>query len=112
VQRSTTCSNCLSIKAEYICDKCQSDYCLECYQTIHAARALQHHRRTPINNKLSEILLCQIHQDEKLKYWRHICKKPVCNDCLLHEHKNHTYILVNKAAQQLETKVSIRIFSS
>jgi hypothetical protein len=96
MQHSPMCSNCDLSQSEYICDICQTHYCSEFYQTIHAARALQTHQKISINQKLSEIRLCNTHKDKKLKYWCEECHIPVCSDCLLIEHKDHTYNLINK----------------
>jgi len=103
------CSNCETTTAEYICDKCQENYCLECYQTTHAPRALQNHQKIFINKNVSGIPLCEIHTDVKLKYWCQKCHRSVCSDCLLIEHKDHPYNLINKAANELQTKVYIDI---
>jgi len=103
------CSNCETSPAVYLCNKCSNEYCLECFQTIHAAPALRNHPKTSIDEKISGILLCEIHTDEKVKYWCQQCQIPVCSDCLLFEHKDHTYNLIDKASKELETKVFIYI---
>jgi hypothetical protein len=114
MQRSTVCSNCETSPAEYICDRCQTDYCyycLNCYTTVHAPRALQNHRKTSIDKKNPAILFCKLYSGEQLKYWCQECHTSVCSDCLLNEHKDHSYNLINKTAKELETKVNYEDFS-
>ncbi len=77
---------------------------------MHTPRALQNHRVVDISEKLPEIASCQTHTDEKLKYWCHGCDTLVCRDCLLFEHKEHNYALMDHVARELKSKVSIQFY--
>jgi hypothetical protein len=110
MQREIMCSNCdPATNAEYLCNMCQNHYCSECYKIIHAPRALQNHQRTSLNKKVPDILPCQIHTDEKRKYWCLECNTPVCSDCLLAEHKDHPNSLIHKVTNDFKEKVNIHI---
>ena len=105
------CSNCYSNTAVYWCDRCGNSYCSECSTIVHAPPALQNHRPVAINEKLPEIASCLTHTDEKLKYWCHACDILVCRDCLLFEHKEHHYALMDQVARKLKSEVSFQFCS-
>jgi ribosome-binding protein aMBF1 (putative translation factor) len=44
------------------------------------------------------------HSDEKLKYWCKQCEVLVCRDCLLFQHKDHTFSSLKEAASEAKTK--------
>ncbi len=109
MKHSPVCSICESSTAECRCNKCQMYYCSKCYEDIHSKGAFQNHSRTSINDKSSEIILCDKHPDEKLKHWCQDCRTLVCSDCLLYEHKGHKSNLINQGSKELEIKVYISI---
>jgi hypothetical protein len=113
VQRSNLCTNCDLVAAEYACDKCENEnFCSECYQKVHTiSRIMQKHQRVPFGEKPPEVIPCDTHKDEKLKYWCCRCNTPICRDCLLFLHKDHPYELIDKVAKEFETKVSISSIS-
>ncbi len=94
--------------AEHACDKCTNEkFCLECYQTVHTSSVEQKHQQLPIGVKLQELVPCRTHQDEKLEYWCDRCNLLSCPDCVLLEHKDHTYVFINEEAKGFEIKVNI-----
>ncbi|CAF1259758.1 unnamed protein product [Rotaria sp. Silwood1] len=104
---SILCGNCHAIASKYWCNNCTNSYCEQCSQRIHNMSAFQHHEPTILKEKSFELMLCEKHQDEKLKYWCLKCERSVCSDCLLNEHKDHQYELIYKIAKDFETKVNI-----
>ncbi|CAF0872985.1 unnamed protein product [Adineta steineri] len=107
IRKSTQCSNCHTVMGEYGCDKCENEtFCSECYQTVHTPRVMQKHQQIPINERQVEIIFCSVHLDEKVKYWCTTCRTFVCTDCILLEHKDHQYNLINKIAKELEIKMT------
>jgi hypothetical protein len=96
------------VVAEHACDRCTNEkFCLECYQTVHAPPVMQRHQQLSIGENLQEPVPCRIHQDEKLKYWCCRCNLLSCPDCVLLEHKDHPYVLINGEAKEFEIKVNI-----
>jgi hypothetical protein len=96
------------VVAEHVCDSCTNEkFCLKCYQIVHAPPMMQKHQRLPIGDKLQELAPCRTHQDEKLKYWCRRCNLLICRDCILFEHKDHPYVLINEEAKEFEINVSI-----
>ncbi len=112
IQRSNLCTNCHLAVAECICDTCKNEkLCSECYQTEHTSCIMQKHQKLSNDKKLPEMVPCSTHKDEKLKFWCRSCNILVCRDCLLLEHRDHTYASINDVAKEVETKVSISCFS-
>jgi tripartite motif-containing protein 56 len=96
------------VVAEHACDRCPNEkFCLGCYQIVHAPPVMQRHQQFSIGEKLQELAPCRTHPDEKLKYWCHRCNLLICRDCVLFEHKDHSYVLINDEAKGFEIKVSI-----
>jgi hypothetical protein len=111
-QRSKLCDNCHLVVAEYACNTCKNElFCSKCFQTVHALSVMQKHQGLSIGENLSEMVPCEIHIDEKLKYWCRGCNILICRDCLLFEHKDHKYALIIDVAKELETKVSTSFIS-
>ena len=59
--------------------------------------------------KPPDSVLCSIHPDEKLKYWCSDHQIAVCRDCLLFEHKDHKYALIDQVAKGVVTEVKMVI---
>ncbi|UJR09041.1 hypothetical protein I4U23_013290 [Adineta vaga] len=104
---SIQCSNCSSTKSEHWCNECSKNYCAECSNTIHTMRPFRDHHILSIREKPSELFACEKHTDEKLKYWCQKCAQFVCSDCLLNEHKDHSYVVIQKIAKELQTKINV-----
>ena len=60
----------------------------------------------PLSMKPSDPLPCSLHPDEKLKYWCFEHEIAVCSDCLLVEHKEDKYALIEKVAKDVSTEVN------
>ena len=67
---------------------------------------MQKHQRLSIDERLPEMTPCETHPKKQLEYWCYTCKKLICIDCLLFNHKDHTYALKDDVAKELETQVS------
>ena len=108
------CSNCLSANAKIWCDDCKNNYCSKCSETIHALPAFKSHGIDGKPMEKTVIVSCEKHPDEKLKYWckGETCQTLICRDCLLFEHKNHEYTVMEDVINQLTAKVrkTIRLY--
>lgn len=78
---------------------------MPCCQQIHEIKAFENHQIVPIKQKPIELLSCEIHTDEKLKYWCLQCNSIVCSDCLLNAHYDHPYTLISRLANDLHQEV-------
>lgn len=110
IQRSTQCSNCLSSAAEYGCDKCENErFCSECYHNVHIPRIMQKHQRVSLAETASEMIACELHRDEKLKYWCQTCGTLICSDCKHLKHHDHQHDFLFNVTKEFEVKVSTQV---
>lgn len=88
------------------CGDCNGCYCAMCSQSLHQIVALARHRPMPLSTKPPDPVLCSVHSDEKLKYWCFTHEIAICRDCLLFEHKDETYALIDQVAKDVSAKVN------
>ena len=50
---------------------------------------------------------CKDHPDQRVKYWCLACARSLCAECILLEHKNHSFELISAVAGKVKDKVSI-----
>lgn len=52
-------------------------------------------------------LYCSVHATENLKYFCYSCETPVCNECLIVDHKGteHRYEIISEAEKHMRTEV-------
>ena len=96
------CDNCDENEGINWCDKCAFHYCESCTKSVHSSKALQSHTIIPSVEKVQSF--CMDHLDEKFKYWCKQCEVLVCRDCLLFQHKDHTFLPLKEAASEAKTK--------
>ncbi|CAF1619038.1 unnamed protein product [Adineta ricciae] len=108
------CFECETVTASYWCAKCEKNFCSKCNETLHTSRTGRTHQRVPIADKPSEVALCGLHPDEKLKYWCETCETVICNDCQKFMHITHTVSLTNDTTAKLQEKIesSLQIHES
>ncbi|CAF3992518.1 unnamed protein product [Rotaria sordida] len=70
---------------------------------------MQKHQRLSIDEKLPEMMLCETHPKKELEYWCYTCRKLICIDCLLFNHKDHRYASKDDVAKELETQIYIHL---
>ncbi len=109
-ETSCKCSDCLTADAEFWCDNCNNNYCSVCCTEVHKRRVFSNHRTTTIKEKSLKIIRCQIHDNQIIKYWCHICETLVCMDCVMLEHKNHKCALIETAAKEISIEVNIQLY--
>ncbi|CAF3754566.1 unnamed protein product [Rotaria sp. Silwood1] len=112
VQDLNRCTNCHSAHAIYACNKCENEnFCSSCYETVHAAPVMQKHQRLFSHENPPETIPCITHPKKSLEYWCSKCSTLICIDCLLFQHKDHNYILLDDAIQGFKTKINIDLQS-
>ena len=92
------------------CEDCSTLICQTCVSLHHKIAVFQKHTVVTVNEpkaaaSLEKHASCLIHTGQKLKYLCTRCSEMVCPECLLLAHKNHDYIMVDKARHSLETKM-------
>ncbi|CAF3716439.1 unnamed protein product [Rotaria sp. Silwood1] len=112
IEELNRCTNCRMVKAKYACNKCENEnFCSSCYETVHTPPVMQKHQRLSKDEKPPEAIPCIIHPKKSLEYWCLICSKLICIDCLLFQHKDHNYILLDDVIQGFKTKININLQS-
>ena len=92
------------------CEDCNTLICQTCVSLHHKIAVFQKHNVVTVNEpkavaSLKKHASCLIHAGQKLNYLCTRCSEMVCPECLLLAHKNHDYIMVDKARHNLETKM-------
>ncbi|XP_070521776.1 B-box type zinc finger protein ncl-1 isoform X2 [Cardiocondyla obscurior] len=83
------CSDC----ANFLCPNCNTAHqfmrCFEHHKVIAFEDLKQSNEAIPIHKPI----FCENHPTENMKFYCHTCQEPICNECLLVEHKapEHQY---------------------
>ncbi|XP_035662104.1 E3 ubiquitin-protein ligase TRIM37-like [Branchiostoma floridae] len=97
------CDNCEEEVANHGCVPCEEFLCDECACAHRRGKRTRGHevigvaelKEQLINKtgllKSRSLPICPKHEDEKLKFYCETCKHPICRDCTVLQHKNHTY---------------------
>lgn len=89
------CSDC----ANFLCPNCNTAHqfmrCFENHHVVTFEELSNSHEAIPIHKPI----FCEIHPAENMKFFCLSCQVPVCNDCLLKEHKapEHHYERMSEA---------------
>jgi hypothetical protein len=108
----TMCCNCHSVKATLWCTTCKTCYCSPCYKLIHSLPALATHVSIPVDQKSVVFNRCVEHPLEELRFWcnKYTCKKLVCCDCIILQHKGHSCTQMIDVAQEKTKEVRIEFY--
>ena len=99
------------------CEDCDAMICQQCAALHEKLASLRRHHvvekpkedrkdeTTTSLEKQDTYSTCLRHSDEKLKYLCTTCSELVCPECLLFDHKDHQFSLVEEARHSLETKM-------
>ncbi|GAB1861493.1 Brain tumor protein [Camponotus japonicus] len=83
------CSDC----ANFLCPNCNTAHqfmrCFEHHKVVAFEDLKQSNEAIPIHKPI----FCECHPAENMKFYCHTCQEPICNECLLVEHKapEHQY---------------------
>ncbi|XP_032671270.1 B-box type zinc finger protein ncl-1-like isoform X2 [Odontomachus brunneus] len=83
------CSDC----ANFLCPNCNTAHqfmrCFESHKVVAFEDLKQSKEAIPIHKPI----FCECHPAENMKFYCHTCQEPICNECLLVEHKapEHQY---------------------
>ncbi|XP_029667925.1 B-box type zinc finger protein ncl-1-like [Formica exsecta] len=100
------CSDC----ANFLCPNCNTAHqfmrCFEHHKVVAFEDLKQSNEAIPIHKPI----FCECHPAENMKFYCHTCQEPICNECLLVEHKapEHQYErLTDVEPRQKEELVSL-----
>ncbi|CAH1243701.1 TRIM56 [Branchiostoma lanceolatum] len=111
-----------------VCGLCESggeakSYCVECAELLcdgciglhQRIKALKGHQLISIEEVRSGTGLkaakprtqpCRLHEDESLKFYCETCGEAVCRDCIMVEHKDHSYTHLAKASAGIKQELA------
>jgi hypothetical protein len=99
------CDHCKQILSEFFCETCSKNYCTICLKLEHDINQFETHQiNILITNNNNSNNFCLEHNEEKLKYWCNECGQLVCSDCLLFNHKQHSFILLQDIADKTKNE--------
>ena len=89
------------------CNSCcdfMCEFCVTAHKRINATKdhqilSLEEVRRLG-SKALKKPALCSKHREETLKLFCQTCQKPICRDCTIVDHRDHTYNFVSEVADK------------
>lgn len=115
------CSFCIlnggDIVASAQCLTCNDFLCPECADHRHRSTTITfHHRVVPLVEVMSgkhtdeirskQRITCSDHKTEDLRYFCETCDVPICRDCIVLGHKNHTCVTPSDAKAKMEATLN------
>ena len=98
-------------KASLYCDKCEANYCEECWKVVHSFGGIQKHSPLPILQK-NNIKYCSTHLHKQMKFYCVPCDQLLCSLCFLDNHyindrisKNHLVEPIDKAGEDIKKRM-------
>ena len=96
----------------HFCSDCRNYLCDECASQLHKKlRIYRGHKVFPISEvdaatlQSFRVQYCSLHEGEVLKLYWETCEKVVCRDCVLVDHRLHSYKFVQVARKQIEAEI-------
>ena len=114
------CTNCSSkLPSVAFCHQCSEYICTKCVEAHKHMRQFSTHKVVSIESLrtassfpvVEKEVHCSKHRDEKLKLYCYDCRKLVCRDCVLIDHKDHMYKFVEEAASQCKFEIMKKVES-
>lgn len=113
---SLVCTSCKSKeKAISRCNDCANFLCASCDNAHRFMRCFEDHqvvmlvveKSSDTVEKIHKPLYCSVHVSENLKYFCYSCEIPVCNECLIVDHKatEHRYEIISEAEKHMRSEM-------
>ncbi|XP_058058696.1 B-box type zinc finger protein ncl-1 [Anopheles bellator] len=97
------CNDC----ANFLCDSCEyAHQHMRCFED-HKVVQLNDLRKSAEKVAIHKPLYCSVHTTENLKYFCFNCQTPVCNECLIGDHKgsDHNYQIISEAEKPMRQEL-------
>ncbi|XP_055911928.1 brain tumor protein isoform X2 [Eupeodes corollae] len=97
------CNDC----ANFLCGGCDNAHkYMRCFEN-HEVVKLEDLQKTTEKVTIHKPLFCNVHTSENLKYYCHNCQIPLCNDCLIADHKSseHHYEMIGHAEKEVRLHI-------
>uniref|UniRef100_A0A182PA16 B box-type domain-containing protein n=1 Tax=Anopheles epiroticus TaxID=199890 RepID=A0A182PA16_9DIPT len=110
------CTSCKSKEmAISRCNDCANFLCISCEYAHQHMRCFEDHKVVQLDDlrksaekvAIHKPLYCTVHAMENLKYYCFNCQTPVCNECLIGEHKgnDHNYHIISEAEKPMRQEL-------
>jgi len=101
------CPECEIRDGEITCLKCEENLCQICDQKRHLKGKMTRHIRYPYQGLETLSRYCSIkdHEDIPLKLYCNTCLKPICSTCVIEEHKQHLWISIQLASENIKMEI-------
>ena len=112
--KSTVCGECEeAVQVSHFCSDCQNYLCDERGLQLHKRlKTFRGHKVVPISEisaatlQSCQVHYCASHKGEILRLYCETCNKLVCRDCILVDHRQHSYKFSEDARRQLKEEMS------
>ena len=116
-KKAITCGECE--RADPVvsyCSDCQNYLCQVCSEQLHKMlKAYRGHKVIQIQEldatalQSSQVKYCAKHKKEPVKLYCETCNEPICRDCTVVEHRDHSYNFAHDARKKIDNElVSLR----
>ncbi|KAI8502441.1 hypothetical protein Bbelb_200290 [Branchiostoma belcheri] len=108
-------------EAKSYCVECGDFICEECNSAHRRMKSLKGHQLVGMEDFRSGAALkaaklrtqpCRLHEDESLKFFCQTCEEAVCRDCIIMEHKDHSYTHLSKASASIKEELATALQDS
>ncbi|KAI8493154.1 hypothetical protein Bbelb_291580 [Branchiostoma belcheri] len=113
---NVVCGACESMgEAKSYCVECGDFICEECNSAHRRMKSLKGHQLVGMEDFRSgagmtaaklRTQACRLHEDESLKFFCQTCGEAVCRDCIIMEHKDHSYIHLSEASTGIKEELA------
>lgn len=110
------CTSCKSAETAISrCNDCANFLCASCDNAHKYMRCFENHQVVILDDlrnsdekvAIHKPIFCPTHTSENLKYYCFKCEQPVCNDCVIGDHKGseHHYELITEAEKRMRNDI-------
>jgi len=127
IMKDPLCGNCEKKASTSKCMDCDDDcafLCAECSVGHAKMKAFRNHKVISLahyresltkESKVGSVGIsqtCKHHPGEALMLFCETCDSPVCRDCILHEHRPHTYVFAEEASRAQKRVLLSHLFAT
>ncbi|XP_019613636.1 PREDICTED: keratin, type I cytoskeletal 9-like [Branchiostoma belcheri] len=108
-------------EAKSYCVECGDFICEECNSAHRRMKSLKGHQLVGMEDFRSGAVVkaaklrtqpCRLHEDESLKFFCQTCGEAVCRDCIIMEHKGHSYTHLSEASAAIKEELATALQNS
>lgn len=90
-QHYLECDSCEKNPAKFLCNTCPCHLCKNCKSMHNLNRSTKNHDILSLTANKEDVLHCTEHTNKKLECYCNTCEKPVCTECIVWYHGQHSF---------------------